>query len=120
MRGQVTYRCVDCRSCLKCKNGSRFDATSIQEEIEQGLIERSVSVNVDRGITTAKLPFVADPDSRLVPNENEALKVYRGQIKKLNKNPDDLLAVIESERKLQILGFVEYVSNLNEREKNLS
>ena len=30
----VTYRCVDCRSCKKCKNGPRVEAISIQEELE--------------------------------------------------------------------------------------
>ena len=60
---EVTYRYMDCRGCLKCKNGPRFDAMSIQEEIEQSLIERCAS---RCGITIAKLPFVTEPDSRLV------------------------------------------------------
>ena len=52
----------------KCKNSTRLDAISVQEEIEQGLIERCVHVDVSRGITTAKLPFVTDPDSLLNPH----------------------------------------------------
>ena len=116
---EVTFRCVECRSCQKCKNSTRLDAISVQEEIEQGLIERCVHVDVSRGITTAKLPFVTDPDSLLNPNENEALQVYRGLVKKLNANPKDKLAVIESEGKLQSLDFVDYFSNLNNDEKNL-
>ena len=71
---QMSHSCVDCRSC---KNSLRFDALSIQEEIEQGFSERSI--HVIRGITTAKLPFVTDADVRLLPNEKEALKVYRGR-----------------------------------------
>ena len=62
---------------------------------------------MERGITTAKLPFVTEPDVRLVPNENEALKVYRSQVRKLSCQPEDKAAVIESERKLQLLGFVD-------------
>ena len=114
---EVTYRCIDCRGCLKCKNGPHFDAMSIQEEIEQSLIERCVQVDVDRGITIAKLPFVTEPDSRLVPNKHDALNVYRGQTRKLNLKPDDKRAVIESEQKLQKLGFVDYVSNLKDDDK---
>ena len=45
---EITYRCVECRSCAKCKKGPRIDSISIQEEIEQGLIERSVHVDLDR------------------------------------------------------------------------
>ena len=79
---EVIFRCVECRSCQKCKNSTRLDAISVQEEIEQGLIERCVHVDVSRGIATVKLRFVTDPDSLLNPNENEALQVYRGQVKK--------------------------------------
>ena len=111
---EITFRCVECRSCQKCKNSMRLDTISVQEEIEQGLIERCVHVDVSRGITTAKLPSVTDPDYLLNPNENEAL-----QVKKLNANPKDKLTVIESEGKLQSLGFVDYFSNLNNDEKNL-
>ena len=68
----ITYRCVDCRVCSNCKKGARFEAVSIQEEIEQNLIERSIHVDVEQGITTEKLPFVTEPDVRLIPNENEA------------------------------------------------
>ena len=39
----------------------------------------------EKGITTASLPFVvADPDSLIAPNQFDALKVYRSQVKKLN------------------------------------
>ena len=41
---EVTYRCVDCRLCKTCKNGPRIEAISIQEEFEQNLIEKCVSV----------------------------------------------------------------------------
>ena len=119
---EVTYRCTDCRECPKCKNGERFDAVSIQEEIEQCLIERAVEVDPKRGVTTARLPFVvAEPDNRIESDRIalDALKVYRGQVKRLNLNPDDKLSVLESEKKLQELGFVDYVDNLCEEEKML-
>ena len=35
---EVTYRCVECRSCPECKRGERLDSVSIQEEVEQSLI----------------------------------------------------------------------------------
>ena len=57
---EITYRCVNCRDCIKCKYGGRVDSISIQEEIEQTLIERSVTVYIENGTTTAILPFVVD------------------------------------------------------------
>ena len=66
---EVTYRCVECSDCLKCKNGSRVDALSIQDEVEQSLIDRLVEVDEERGRTIACLPFVVVPDSRFGPSE---------------------------------------------------
>ena len=102
----ITYRCMDYRACSNCKKGARFEALNIQEEVEQNVIGRSICIDAEGGITTAKLPFVSEPDVRLVPNQNEALKVYRSQVRKLSCQPEDEAAVIESERKLQ-LGFVD-------------
>ena len=116
---EVTYRCVDCRNCQECKKSQRIDSISIQEEIEQYIINRCVKVNVDQGVTMAKLPFVTDPDKRLVPNEKMALRVYEGQVRKLDSMPQDKLAVIQSEAKLQDLGFVDFVDNLPQEDKEL-
>jgi hypothetical protein len=117
---EVTYRCVDCRGCIKCKTGERFDAISIQEELEQALIEKSVKVNPDDCTTTAKLPFVVDPDTRLNPEAVliTATKVYKSQVRNLNKSPEDKTSVIESEKKLQDLGFVDFLDNLCEEDQN--
>ena len=78
-----------------------------------------MTVNIDRGITTVKLPFIVTPDTCLVTNENIALKVYRAQLKKLSKRPQDKMEVIKSEKTLQDLGFVTYVSDLNDDKRNL-
>ena len=117
---EITYRCVDCRNCVKCKTSERVEAISIQDEIEDGIIDRSVEVDPVEGVVTAKLPFIVDdPDSRLAPNVSDALKVYKGQVRKLNAQPEDMLSVIESEAKLQELGFVDYLSNLGSEEQEM-
>ena len=103
----------------KCKRGERIEAISIQEEVEQDLIERNVIIDPDKGVTSCKLPFLVDPESRLVRNDNGALQVFRQQVRKLNANPEDKDAVIKSQQKLQDLGFVEFVSNLSQEDKSL-
>ena len=113
---EISYRCVDCRNCPECKKCPRLDNISRQEEVEQSLINRSVFVDIDSGVTTAVLPFLTNPDLKLIPNENLALKVYKGQAKKLSLKPEDRLAVVESENKMQKLGFVDYVENLNQEQ----
>ena len=116
---EITYRCLDCRDCLECKRGSSIEAISIQEEAEQHIINKSVSVDFKNRTSTARLPFLLNPDVRLVSNKNIARKVYNGQLKKLINSSEDRKAVIDSENKLQRLGYVDYVSNLNESNKGI-
>ena len=47
------------------------------------------------------------------------MKVYNQQIKKLNQNTDDKKDVIESEEKLQQLGYVDYVRNLKPEQQEM-
>ena len=54
---EITYRCKDCRNCPECKKSDRFESISIQEEIEQAVIEKSVVVDINKGRAIAKLPF---------------------------------------------------------------
>ena len=117
---EVLYRCVDCRSCKKCKNGEQIELISIQEEVEQEAINKSVVVDVKKGKTEAKLPLLDDPAGKLAHNKDKAVAVYRSQIKKLSRCEVDKADVIKSEGKLQALGHVEYTKNLtNDQKKNL-
>ena len=76
-------------------------------------------LQTQKRITTAELPFLTQPDTKLVPNENDALKIYKGQVKQLATRPEDILAVITSENKLQQLGHVDFYENLGDAEKAL-
>ena len=111
---QITYICINCRTCKKCKDHDQIETISIKEEIEQDVINKSVTVNIQNRETIATLPFMHDPKIKLAPNQKNAMKVYQQQVKKLNKNPVDEESVIASERKLQDLGHVDYVKYLPE------
>ena len=111
---EVTYRCVDCRGCEKCRKSKQVDSVSMQDEIEQGIIDRSVTVDTEARKTTHLLPFVADPDARLDPvaQERLALKIYQGVIKRLDDMPAEKDAIIQSESKLHDLGYVFWLEDL--------
>ena len=109
---EILYRCINCRNCQKCRNGERIEYSSIKDEVEQDIINQSVSVNVEKGISVAKLPFIDDPIHKLAHNKNKALAIYNSQVKRLARNPSNKLDVIASENKLQCLGYVDYVKNL--------
>ena len=110
----VSFRCIDCRNCVNCKKSQRIDSVSMQEEVEQDLIERNVTVDIVAGKSSALLPFVTDPDLRIDSEAQEklALKIYESQVRGLNNKPDERAAAILSESKLHDLGYVDFLDNL--------
>ena len=117
---EISYRCVKCRGCSDCVKSKDTECFSIQEEVEQALIDKSVTVSLDKNYTSALLPFLSNPTYRLVSNDEIALKIYQNQVKNLNKNIKDKDDVIKAEKKLHDLGFVDYVENLtNEEQKKI-
>ena len=109
---EILYRCADCRKCGKCRNGEQVELISVREEVEQDVINKSVTVNVETDTTVAQLPLIDDPMKKLAPNKKNAMVVFKDQVKKLSKCEKDKMDVITSERKLQNLGHVDYVKNL--------
>ena len=64
------------------------------------------------------MPFLHNPSHKLAPNKNIACKIFDGQVKKLSLCQEDKLDVIISERKLQELGFVDFLENLTIEQQN--
>ena len=109
---EVTYRCIVCSGCTDCTKGPRIEEMSVQEEIEQGLIDKCVEVDIDSKTSTGRLPFLCDPDARLSSNESFARKIFNGQVRTLAKSSEDRDAVIQSEKSWQDLGYVDYLESL--------
>ena len=115
----IDYRCVKCKGCSDCKNGERRESISLKEELEQYKINGSLTLNLEENKVEAILPFIDNPNEKLVPNYDVALKVYKQQTKKLSKDPAAKEAVLKSEDKLQEAGHVEWIDNLPDKEKNM-
>ena len=96
---EVTYRCTKCRNCPDCKTNEQIEHISIQEEMEQHIIDQSVTVDKRNCRTVVKLPFIKDPVHRLSPNKHIARKIYDGQVRKLEQCTMDRNDVIQSDRK---------------------
>ena len=109
---EVDCRCINCRNCIDCKNGERIELICIQDEHEQNLIDMGVEVDVHKGITFDSLPFKESP-KELAPTKSQGLSVYKSQVNKLSRNPQDREDVIISEQKLQNLGLVDFVTHLS-------
>ena len=74
---------------------------SVKEEVEQDVINKSITVDTDRRIKTALLPLMLNLLHKHAPNKDKALCIYNQQVKKLNQNLQDKKDVIQSEAKLQ-------------------
>lgn len=116
---EITYRCQKCRNCKECQHHEGLEMVSLKEEVEQDFIEKSVTVDVKNKVTTASLPLLYDPAIKLSWNKEIALKVYQQQLRKLEKIPSDKLEILQSEAKLQRLGYVSYVADLTESQQKL-
>ena len=79
---KISYRCNNCRNCKTCKEHARADMMSVKEEVEQNVINKSVTVDTDRRITTALLLLMFNPLHKLAPNKDKALRIYNQQVKK--------------------------------------
>ena len=116
---EIPYRCNNCRNCKACEEHVQADMMSVKEEVEQDVINKSVTVDTDRRVTTALLPLMFNPLYKLAPNKDKALRIYNQQVKKLNQKPQDKEDVIQSEAKLQSLGHVEFVRNLTPEQQEM-
>ena len=76
------------------------------------MINQSVHVDLKQRQTIANVPLMHDPAIKLYPNKTKALKDYNQQLKKLSKQPRDKEQVIQSEKKLEDPGHVEFTRNL--------
>ena len=84
----VDYRCPDCAICKKCKESDRTRAVSVKEMAEDILIANSVSVDVEKRVTTCCYPFTEEPTEYMT-------KLWGGK----TENLDMAVAVLNTQRK---------------------
>ena len=116
---EISYRCINCRNCKACTSHEMIENISIKEEVEQDIIDRSVKVDINKHQCIAQLPFIHNPAVKLASNKEMALKIYYQQLRKLDKCLQDKNDVINSERKFQNLGYVDYIDNLTASQQKL-
>ncbi len=109
---EISYRCVSCRNCNGCRRSDELEEKSLQDEIEQSLIEGCVTLHAENKVVVSKLPFVKDPESRLTPNRWVANKVLDTQVRIINKTPGMKDAVIKAHNKLRDKGHVVPLTSL--------
>ena len=113
---EADYRCVACRNCAKCRDADQTEKVSLQQEVEQSLLEKTLSYDPVNKIVSASLPFMEDPSVALKPNRHIAEKVFESQMRLINRNPGMREDVIRAHNKLRDKGFVVPMSELSEQD----
>ena len=116
---EVSYRCRKCRSCKMCKEGGNEERLSLRQEAEQELIRESIHLDLEVGEATAKLPFIHNPDEKLVSNKNIAKKRLDSIVNKYKNDADTKKGILEAWQKLLEKGHMKYIENLSSEERNL-
>ena len=114
---EVAYRCMRCRNCADCRKGEMVEAVSLQEEVEQALIEKNVWLDENLNVLRCKLPFLKEPATYLTGNYPSAERIFESQMRSITKNPALKEAVIKAHDKLLLKGHVCAVTDLSEEEK---
>ena len=102
----------------RLQKSAEIESVSLQEEIQQGLRDKSVTVNPDACYTEAYFPFLCDLTKRLVANLHRTNKIYYSRVKMLNSKPiKDKQDLINAMKRLMTLGFVDKFGNLTNEQK---
>ena len=57
----INTRCEDCLQCKKCSSSNKSRMISLQEQMEQDAIRKSVTVDVEKREVRVDLPFTKNP-----------------------------------------------------------
>merc|ERR1711860_91433 len=106
---RITYRCVKCAGCEVCKKSDKTREQSIQDVLQEELIEKSFDIDEEKGVTYARFPWKKDPVKYLKQlwgrddNLHSALKVFNQQRR---KSPEIRAATVKFHQELVGKGFV--------------
>lgn len=116
---EIAYRCVKCRCCADCRKSAVLEAKSLKEEVEQAMIDDSVTYYPLEKRLVGKLPFIESPSTNLLPNRFTAEKIFQSQLKKISASEDMKTDVLLSFEKLACRGYLAPVSSFDEATQKL-
>ena len=118
--------CETCMNC-KCRNMSaKSKMMSIQEEVEQEAITKSVSVDIEKKRTVITYPFIKDPVETLKKrhygqdsNLSMANKIYLSQCRLAQKSDDAKQSINKVFKDLIDRGFLRKLGDLTPNQKEI-
>jgi len=113
---KITYRCARCAGCEDCKSGNKTREVSIQEIMEEEIINKSIDIDLEKKTTFSRFPFRCNHIPILKKlwnsnsNEKMALKVFEQQRRKV---PEVRAATVKFHREVAEKGFVVPLKSLD-------
>ena len=116
----IEARCPRCLGCPGCKAVDPFATFTMQQERENHILLKCMSVNTETGEYYHYLPFKLDPYKYLRNNEHMARSTLNRALIRLQKGPQtDRDLVKTSFEKLVKAGFVKRFSELDQKQQEL-
>ena len=116
----IEARCPKCLGCPGCKAVDPFATFTMQQERENFILLKCMSVNNETGEYYHYLPFKLDPYKYLRNNEHMARSTLNRALIRLQKGPQtDRDLVKTSFEKLVKAGFVKKFSELDQKQQEL-
>ena len=109
---KVGYRCNTCSNCNRCKQNPNQAVMTMKEQLEQYLIEKSVSIDRTNKQFIAKLPLTHDPNETLLPNKNETKVRLKKVLQRLEKSKEDSIKIKAVFDKLKELKYIVKLTEL--------
>ena len=119
----VNYRCPACSKCIKCLESNRTKAMSLQESIEQDIINKSINIDKDAKRVWVSYPFIKEPVEFLKKyhnggsdNKYQATQAYKQQCRKPEPVKDGIRL---AHKELVDKGFMKPLTELSADQQNL-
>ncbi len=118
----ISFRCEVCRKC-KCSSSNRSKMISLQEQMEQDIIDKSVTIDLQNQQVLVDLPFISDPDKILSAkhggnnNYNQARKVYNSVCK--SSSDETKVMIRTAHEDLVNKGFMKKITDLPQDQQDM-
>ena len=114
---RISYRCAKCANCAECKSSDKTREQSIQDVLQESIINDVIDIDVENKVTYTKFPFKRDPVEYLKKlwngkdnNLYSAMKTFNQQ---RNKSQECRAATVKFHQELVDKGFVIPLSSLS-------
>ena len=121
----IAARCEDCATCTKCSHSARSRMISLQEEMEQEAIEKSIRLDLQNKQVKVGLPFTRSPVEHLKKlhhdkdsNFGQASKMFKANCRRI-QDPKVRESLTQTKNELVKSGFMVKLQDLQPHQRKI-